>query len=239
MWFKKTANLTACTFDPSYVGTCPPEYKKQPTPDWLKKLKNFAITWDDRSKIAIKNPTAGVCPGIRSFLNDPITINMWADMEIRVFPDGTWTHYTRPMWGVSVVEHNKEQFGEAYNKRLSLKLESPWHFVCDQPIKFMFMESHYSTSYFRDNNVLFPPGIIEYKYQHSTNVHLSVPIPENEPYIISLRHGQPLVSLFPMTETPINFDVKLVSRDEYGLQSDIMPKMFIGRYFKQPGMKSK
>jgi hypothetical protein len=236
MFFKKSINLTAYTHDGTAMNTCKPEYRSTTRPDWLVKLKNFVTVKDEQSQIYIKNPTAGTCPGIRDYLGLPIQIKMWADLDIKIMPDGTWTYYTRPDWQVGIAEHGKSQFGEAYNNRLSLKLLSPWYFVCDEPIKFVFTESHYSTSFFRDKNILLPPGIIDYKFQHSTNVHLSVPILD-EPYTVRLRHGTPLVSMFPLTERPINFNTKQVSVEEYTNISTHMPKMFIGRYYKQPGMK--
>ena len=98
------------------------------------------------------------------------------------------------------------------------------------------MESHYSTSVFRDEGIVIPPGIIDYTYQHSTNIHLSFPI-RPEPYVIHLKHGTPLISMFPLTEKKINFSVELKPFDKWQEINLKMPKMFIGRYFKQPDKK--
>lgn len=236
MFFNKSINLTAYTYNSSVMNSCKPEYQSKERPEWLIKLKNFLIVKDEQSQIFVKSPTAGTCPGIRDYLQLPIQLKMWADLDIRICPDGTWTYFTRPEWNVTIAEHGKSQFGDAYNNRISLKLLSPWYFVCNEPIKFVFTESHYSTSFFRDHNVLIPPGIIDYKYQHSTNVHLSFPIQE-EPYVVRLRHGTPLVSMFPITERKINFTTKQVTVQEFNNINMHMPNMFIGKYFKQPGVK--
>ncbi len=230
-WKKKEVNLTAYTFGESYVNTCPPVYKSNQKPDWLQKLKTFYASWDQQSHMAIKNATAAVCPAIKYFLSDPITLCMWADLDIKIFPDGRWTHYSRPEWNINLAEHGKEQFGEAYNGRVAIKLVSPWYFKADDSAKFMFMESHYSTSFFRDQNIIIPPGIIEYKYQHATNVHMLFPIKDEE-YVVRIKHGTPLVSMFPMFERKLNFDVKLISYNEFANMNTSMPQMFIGRYFK-------
>ena len=227
--FNRSIDLTAYTYDPSYFETCPPVYQPKDRPSWLQKLKNFEILWDNNSQMHVKSPTVGVCPGVRDYLGLPINIYMWADLQIKINPDETWSYYTRPDWNVNIVQHSKTQFGEAYNKRLSLKLESPLYFVSDSPINYIFTESHYSTSFFRDREILLPPGITNFKYQHSTNVHLSVPVKE-ESYVIYLKHGTPLVSLFPMTERNINFQVKRVEPEEYRHINEHFPKMFIGRY---------
>jgi hypothetical protein len=236
MFFKKPVNIVASTFDVSYFNTCKPEYQPSEKPEWLKKLKNFMFERDERSTIIVKNPTAGLCPAIRDFLHTPIQLKMWADVDIKIFPDGAWSYYARPDWQVQIAEHKKNQYGDAYNNRVALKLSSPWYFESDQEIKFMFMESHYSTSFFRDEGIVIPPGIIDYTYQHSTNIHLSFPI-RPEPYVIHLKHGTPLISMFPLTEKKINFLVELKPFDKWQEINLKMPKMFIGRYFKQPDKK--
>ena len=236
MFFKKPVNVTAYTFSPSYFNTAQPEYQSTEKPEWLKKIKTFLLERDERSSIIVKNPTAGICPAIRDFLHAPIQLKMWADVDIKIFPDGAWSYYSRPDWQVQIGEHKKNQYGDAYNNRVALKLSSPWYFVSDEPIKFMFVESHYSTTVFRDEDILIPPGIIDYSFQHSTNVHLSFPI-RPEPYVINLKHGTPLVSMFPMTERNINFSVKQLPFQEWEQINNKMPQMFIGRYFKQPDKK--
>lgn len=236
-WKNKDVNLTAYTYSESYIKTCPPIYKPTEKPSWLKKLKTFTVDWDQRSQMAIKNATAAVCPAVRYFLSEPITLSLWADIDIKIFPDGKWTHYTRPEWNVMLGEHHGSQFGEAYNGRVAIKLTSPWYFKTDDPAKFMFMESHYSTSFFRDHNIILPPGLIEYKYQHATNVHMLFPIKDEE-YVVRLKHGTPLISMFPMFERKLNFETKLIPYNEFAEFNTHMPQMFIGRYFKQLKDKS-
>lgn len=231
-WKNKEVNLTAYTYNESYIKSCPPVYKPIEKPSWLQKLKTFTVDWDERSQMAVKNATAAVCPAIRSFLSDPITLTMWADVDIKIFPDGKWTYYTRPEWNVTLGEHHKTQFGEAYNNRVSIKLTSPWYFKSNDPAKFMFMESHYSTSFFRDQGIILPPGVIEYKYQHATNVHMLFPIKPEE-YVIRIKHGTPLISMFPMFERKLNFKTELIPYNKFADFNTHMPQMFIGRYFKQ------
>lgn len=238
MFWKKKIDLTAYTYSPGYESSCPPIYKNIEKPDWLTKLRNFTVTLDHKSGIPVKTPTVGVCPGIRDYLTECVQLNLWTDISIKIMPDGSWSHYVRPGWeDIIIGEHPKSQYGDAYNNRISLKLTSPWYFVTDDDIKFMFVESHYSTSVFRDNDIIVPPGVISYKWQHSTNVHLSFPIKEQE-YIVHLKHGTPLISMFPMSERPIDFKVKLVDPQQWGKMNEHFPKMFIGRYFKQAGKKT-
>lgn len=237
MFWKKSIDVTGYTYHPSYIQTCPLVYKNKERPGWLKKLKNFTVDIDKQSQIPVKTPTVGVCPGIRDYLSEGIQLSLWTDISIQIFPDGAWSHYVRPGWtDITIGEHPKPQYGDAYNNRVSLKLSSPWYIKTEEDIKFVFVESHYSTSFFRDNDLFLPPGIISYKWQHSTNVHISFPI-KPEPYIVHFKHGTPLITMFPMTERTINFKTELISYEKWGALNEHMPKMFIGRYFKQAGKK--
>lgn len=236
MFFKKSINLTAYTYEESYLLTAKPTFKSAEKPNWLKKLGGAVSIWDEKIGLYNKIATANTCPGIKDFLSLPIQINMWADVDIRINPDGSWTSNARPDWDIYITEHPKFQFGEAYNDRIALKLDTPWMMYSDSDTKFLFVESHYSTSYFRDLGVLLPPGVTNFKYQHSTNIHLNCPI-KPEPYVISLKHGMPLVSLFPMTDKHINFDVKKVPHSDFREMNQHYPKINVGRYFKQAGFK--
>ena len=68
-------------------------------------------------------------------------------------------------------------------------------------------------------------------------MHLSFPIKEQE-YIVHLKHGTPLISMFPMTERPLDFKVDLVDQYQWSQINEHFPKMFIGRYYKQAGKKA-
>lgn len=233
-FIKKSTKITAYTYDKSVLVNAPITIGVEEKPNWLKKLKTAVMSFDPNLGMEVSSPTARTCPAIRDFISEPLQLKMWGDADISVFPDGRWTQYCRPGHGIDAGEHSKIQFGEAYNNRLALKLNSPWFFVSNDNTKFLFMEAHYSTSYFRDNNILFPPGVIAYNLQHSTNVHLSVPIPKQQ-LIINLRLGMPLVSMFPLTDRPVELETKLIPVDEWNALNSHLPKTFIGRYFKMKG----
>ena len=234
---RKPTKITAYTHDKSVLVNTPVTIGVEEKPGWLKNLKTSVSAFDPTIGMEVHAPTARSCPAIRDFISEPIQLKMWGDLDISVFPDGRWTQYTRPGFDITAGEHSKIQFGEAYNNRLALKLDSPWFFIANDNTKFMFMEAHYSTSYFRDNNIIFPPGIIEYKLQHSTNVHMSIPFPK-EQVIINLKLGMPLVSMFPLTDRIVELETKLLPVDEWRAINSHLPKTFIGRYFKLKGNKN-
>jgi hypothetical protein len=93
------------------------------------------------------------------------------------------------------------------------------------------MESHYSTSMFRDENIWVPPGVIDFSKQVSTNIHLMLEL-RDEPYEISFKMGDPLVTLFPLTESKIDFSVEHATEEELGKLRD-MPYTFKSRYYRR------
>jgi len=83
----------------------------------------------------------------------------------------------------------------------------------------------------RENNIYIAPGIIDFKYQKSGNIHLVVDV-KKEPYELVIPYGTPLITLFPMTERKIDFDCKLVSKDEYERINVSFPRCPMRKYYQ-------
>jgi hypothetical protein len=236
-WNKKTpTKLTAYTWDASIFANYPPTYKtakKNPIPNWLRSFKSLGKKPDPVSGILTPTTDVRTCPGIREFINQGIQFYNWQDTIIQIRPDGTFT-YSIPQASKhpNVSFHPKEQYQGAYSgERMNVKLASPWYFACNKPINFVWVESHYSSSILRDNNILLPPGIVNYHKQHSTNVNLMFEI-RDETYDVDFKMGEPLATLFPMTEEDIEFSCELVSREEWE-NIITLPYAFKSRYHKQ------
>jgi|TARA_B110000977_G_scaffold189761_1_gene259708 hypothetical protein len=240
MFFNKSIKLTAYTSDLSVYTNCKPAVGKDvKTPGWLKNISASVKSWNQDIGLYDKAGTVAICPGIREYFSTPITLSMWSEIDIRINPDGSWssTSQSRPDLNTNIAEHSEDQWKGMYpGKRIALKLDSPWRFKSNCATKFLFSESHYSTSYFREKDVWLSPGVTNFKYQHSTNIHLNCPVKE-ETYVMTLKYGMPLISLFPMTERAIDFECKRVPFDEYISLGDHMPRVPIGKYYKQPDIK--
>ena len=241
MFFNKSVKLTAYTSDISVMTNCKPVLGKDvKTPGWLKNISASVKSWNQNIGLYDKAGTVAICPGIREYLSTPIALSMWSEIDIRINPDGSWssTAQSRPELNTQVVEHEQDQWKGMYpGKRIALKLNSPWKFVTNSDTKFLFSESHYSTSYFREKDVWLSPGVTNFKYQHSTNIHLNCPLKE-ESYVLTLKYGMPLISLFPMTERAIDFKCEQISEEKLFNIGEHMPRVPIGKYYKQIGIKS-
>jgi len=237
--FKKSIVLNFYTASPAAYNTARPTWgKEKEKPNWLKELKTSVNMWWEHLGMWGKSSTVAICPGIREYIASPINQNMWADLDIRINPDGTFTtsKEMRP-WDVEVSEHPESQWKNLYTgRRIALKLDNPWKVVTDSPADFLMCESHYSTNYFRDLQIWQSPGVTNYKYQHSLNVHLNAPIKE-EPYIISLKYDTPLQSIFPLTDKPIEIRYHLIEPREFDVLGGHMPLTMVGRYYRQKGVK--
>ena len=232
MFWNEKINLTAYTVSDHFTQGCPPLFKKSQTPSFLKKLKNISLPPDPVSGISIPVGDVRTCPGIRDYLTEGITITMWEDTIIKIHPSGNFTYAVPPgRNSLGVGGHSPLQWGELYpSDRVSVKLLSPWLLKADRPAKFLLTESHYSTNIFRENNIWVPPGVVDFHKQRSTNIHLIFPRYDEE-YEVFIKYGTPLVTLFPMTDKEINFNVKTVPQTEYN-NLNILPSTFRARYFK-------
>jgi hypothetical protein len=83
----------------------------------------------------------------------------------------------------------------------------------------------------RENNINIAPGIIDFKYQKATNIHLIIDV-KKEPYELIIPWGTPLVTIFPMTEEKINFDCQLLTKDEYEKINNSFPRCPMRKYYQ-------
>lgn len=234
MFKRNVVDLKAYTYMPKLIDFNVLTYQEKTFPNWFKRIKNYYDQIDEVSGIMGKGPTIQACPGIRDFMTKPIHFKMWCDVIIKIWPEGMMTYKSAPGADFLCGVHGKEQYGnEIYGEdRIAVKFDSPWHLFSNSDTEYLMMESHYSSNFFRKNGLFSSPGILNFKNQHSTNIHINFPV-KKEPYEIQFKFGQPLVSLFPLTEKKINFSIDSISKEDFFATSDIFPSVFTGRYFKR------
>lgn len=235
----KSILLKAYTWNNSFIHNFPPVYQEKNNPWFFKTVKPVNIK-DPFSGITLPHATVKTCPGIRDFSSKGINLCMWEDVILKVQPSGmvTFTDIESLKDGTqsqAAVVHAPAQFGDLYkSNRAAVKLNSPWYFHTDEDVDFVFVESHYSTNFFRDNDIYIPPGILNFKKQYSTNVHINVPIRAEE-YEIMIKAGTPLVTLFPMSERNVNLDIEYYGGGlaELGHKLRTIPRLFKNSYSRQ------
>lgn len=233
MFYKKTHDFTIYSYQDKFLNSNLIGFDPKQKPDWLKKLKSFNMSFDENTGINFKSPTIHSCPGIRDFIEIPIHIKMWCDATIKIWPEGIMTYKSTHDSDFNCGVHGTDQYGkDIYQNRMAVKLISPWHIQSKSNTKFLMMESHYSSNFFRENGLFSSPGVLNFKDQASTNVHINFPV-KSEPYEIQLKYGQPLVSLFPLSESKIKLHYKRVALDEFRNLAETFPSVWTGRYYKK------
>lgn len=229
-FWDNTVNLTAYTSSAEIAENTPPLLNKQKAPWFFKNISTEGYL-DPASSIVRPHSSVLGCPGIRDYLNTGIHIRMWSDLIVKIWPDGKFTYLFPEMAKFNTVQsHSHNQFGDLYPEdRVSIKLINPWAFKTDKSVKFLMADSHYSTSFFRNNNLWVPPGIVDFSKQISTNIHVVCPV-KSEPYEIHFKYGQHLVTFFPLTEKNINLNVKIET--EYNINQMVtLPSTFKNKYY--------
>lgn len=178
-----------------------------------------------------KHPTAMYCPAIRDMINDSITLPAWYETDL-IVSNGAWTDTKGPQWNEKIVMHTNDQVGDFYKDRLFLKMTSPWKGICTEDVNFLYLQNFYGSEFFDINDVIIPPGYTNFKYQHSTNVHLWI---KNRPdtYTINVPIKTPLISLVPLTERKVIVKTHLVSYNDWYSLGSAYPKVSVGAYYKK------
>lgn len=218
--FNKKIKLTAYTWENDIFINEKPTLNKTDQADWLRLLKSTNKHYNHQGSYYFDVPSAKVCPAINNYLGSGIKIKAWSTIRVRVNPDGLVEHLSGAELSLGsniplLGQHSPDQYEYIYQQnKTAFKLLNPWLIKCNQNVKFLFAESHYSTNILRENNLIISPGIIDFKYQHATNIHIIADI-KKEPYEITIPYGTPLITLFPMTEREVDLNCEIVSQEEY------------------------
>lgn len=232
MFKSRRPSLTFYTSDNGFFINDKPSFKMD-HPDWLRMIKKSFKIFNPHNSHYDEIPTIKNCPGINYFMSEGIKFKLWADLKIRVNPSGEVDDLT---YGIEMFrpfsQHDPLQFEHLYpQNKTAFKLHNPWIAKCNQDTKFLFVESHYSTNFFRENNMQIVPGIIDFKYQHSVNVHILIDKKE-EPYDLFLPYGTPLFTLYPLSEKKINIDYELVTEEQLKNISNHFPRCPMRKYYQ-------
>lgn len=234
MFKNKNINLTFYTCENSIFINEKPTFKPD-HPEWTRLLKSTFKQFDPGTNSSFDIATVKNCPGINNFLGEGIKFKVWTDLKVRVHPSGAVENLPTPIPFNAIpptVQHFEKQYEYLYqDNKTACKLNNPWIAKCNKDVKFLFMESHYSTNFFRENNIHIAPGIIDFKYQSALNVHLIME-KRKDPYEILIPYGTPLITLYPMTDKKINVDYKLVPISDYKNLEDMFPKCPVRKYYQ-------
>lgn len=231
MFRNNKIKLDCYTYNKKLIDLQPLQTRKN-NPPWWKKLKPLYKVLNTKNGIQTPTPTIKACPGIINYLRTPVVINLWADIIVKVFPDGR-LHVGEPMHsagqGLANLHDEKQYQNHIWKDRSVLKLIAPWHIVADKPVDFLLADPYYHTDDLRDNEVEVAPGVVSLYDQHTINVFLTFKRKE-EPYEVYLKYNTPVMAMFPMTEKDIEIEMHYTDKNSWEDVCDIFPATFLGRY---------
>lgn len=219
-WKKNKSIVLDCfTSDPfvyEYAKIAP---STQYYPEWWKNIKpEIEVGKSEISGQPIMRPTIKGCRGLTSLYKHSFVIPMWDFVTIETF--NTKFEWTSTHNKHSIERHPSIQYdGWVNNSKYShFKLVSPWWCKTDSEINFMYVDPVWSRSGLTDYNVL--PGVMDFKYQNSTNVNIMV---EHKDTLKTVKFsvGDPLVHIVPLTDKEVHLRCHLVGeRDLDGVIPD-------------------
>lgn len=177
---------------------------KQFLPDWWKQCPSkFKSGFSDA-------PTIKKCNGIHDYFGHGFILPLWSDLDMEIKAGGySWQFSDRS----SLIEaHSPEQwkyFAEP-TKYGHTKLISPWHLKTKSAIDFLFLNPAWHLPIEKPFEIL--NASVSYKYQHATNINLMWSLQQD--MVVSLKAGQPLAHIIPITEKEVVLKLHLVDAKE-------------------------
>lgn len=191
------------------------DHARKFVPDWWKELPRTINLPNEEGKVMV-NPekTMRSCYGFRQNYQHGLIIPLWTDITIALE-----SKFSKQML-VDCTLNNQYNFHPPHQRGAYLpandyehvKLVSPWVINCNKDIKWVFQCPTWNFSH--PEELIIPPGIIDYKYQGATNINLFVKYSE-EPKSIDLTAGMPMAHIIPLTEEKIVLKHHFVSQEEF------------------------
>ena len=171
-------------------------------PEWWRTLA--------KNKTPFKT-TMKHCAGLKYLYEKSFILPMWTEFVVLLNQRSSASVVGDRRTPVELHETTERGTFAPEDKNLHLKLVSPWVICCDEEIYCSWVPATWNNEQIYNIQVL--PAIIEYKYQHETNVNILVKREiEEKNYKINLN--QPLAHIVPMTDRKFKIVLHLVSEEE-------------------------
>ena len=225
-WFKKKKIVVDCFTDNIQVYDL---YKTQKAkhfyPKWWKDLEH---TYQRKlNGIDVDSPTIKTCNGFIDLYQQGFVIPLWNDIVIET-DENDWK-YAIQRNQTQIIWHEKKQLGRTFDNLLHMKIGSPWAFGEKTGVNFLFFRPFWNQIHLLDKMHV-PPGVINYKFQCSSEINLFFPRKINR---IELFAGDPMAHIIPITQERVELRHHLISMDELErIRAKNFPNVFLKPYLK-------
>jgi hypothetical protein len=184
------------------------EYK----PDWWKNIPAVAEKSGLLNKVNMK-----LCNGFNDLFKKGFVIPMWSDCVVRIGVEGDVDYDWQYSDQMSEAEiHPQEQRGEYLpeTKYSHIKFQTPWLIFCEEDVDFLLAPISWLSDHPED--FVIPTGILEFKYNHEANTNVMFRRRAEE-QMIKIEYGVPLTQFIPLSDRPVELDVRLVDSIKFDL----------------------
>ena len=195
-------------------------------PEWWKNMNSL---YEETNQYGIKTKKSTIkrCDGFIENYKNGFMIPAWSDFSI-LATDANWSYQFSD--GISsIVSHPNKQFSDIFEDYLHFKIISPWMIREKTGIKFAFTNPIWN-NVDKSQILIFPQGIVEYKYQHATNINIFI---KKTPIQNEFTFGTPLAHIIPLSEKQVKIRNHLISDEEYRQLDDLHVNItFLNKYRK-------
>ena len=223
--FKKEDDivLDCYTYLPYVYETAKINYAYKYIPDWWKKTPKITT---DTNEASIKN-----CLGLKEYFKTGIVIPAWFGLQLKIHPlnhpEKMTYSYQSSTDHFKDISHSISQFSLfADHNKVNFKMHSPWLIKCEEPINFVWSHPLYSLSTQTDKNFDIMPAVVNYKYQHDTNINAVITQEEDHEKYLEIEPLNPLIIMHPMSDRRVKFRYHLVSQEEWFQKNSIQYYVF-------------
>jgi len=203
---RKKITVDAFTVNVNAFDLFPIDTANKFLPNWWKKVPaNFFS--ELQSGVSLKRTTIKSCVGFTNLYQEGFIMPLWSDLIVQT--QGTNYIYQFADTVSNIAFHGIEQIGSEFSNHVHIKIISPWKIREKSGIKFLYTDPVWTEPSDMFTQVT-PPGLIEYKYQHTT--HINMFLQKGRRYEWSA--GRPMAHLIPLTDKRIEIKTHLVGPNE-------------------------
>lgn len=212
------------TYLPNLTKLFPVLYAHERIPVWHKTLPPTIKTPSGPMRGTMKT-----CPGVSDLFKKGMILQSWSDVYLDWSKPGASGLYWEPNdIGESHVSAQWNN-SKAFEDYIHFKFLSPWKFVEKTEVKWLMLDT-----FWLDPNVKYvvPTGMLEYKYQHTTNVNMWIPknaFPKN----LTIPAGKELTQIIPLSDKDVVLHQHEIEESEYIRKYIGIQHTFAASYYKK------
>ena len=203
--------LDCYTYLPYVYETAKIDHAYKFIPNWWKDTPKFI----NKSDASIKN-----CLALKEYFKTGIVIPAWFGLQLKIHPlnhpeEMTYSYQASTNY-FEDISHPIAQYSLfAEHNKVNFKMHSPWMIKCQEPINFVWSHPLYNLSKLSGKNFDVMPAVVNYKYQHDTNINAILTQEKEAETNLEIEPLSPLVMIHPMSDRRVTFRYHLVTKEEW------------------------